>query len=149
MLVELWTVPLLALSTGAGGGTGRGSPRWPPPAAALTRELALPVLLLGLVLALHRREDRRPWLVAAAVTAAGLGLHVLLALGVGIDGRHRGAAPAGSGIPPRSVISDAALRLARGARAGALGPGGRRRSCGRGWSRRCRRCWPSRSWASS
>ena len=104
MLVELWTVPLLALSYW---GWKKDRP-WvaalAAAAAALTRELALPVLLLGLVLALHRREDRRPWLVAAAVTAAGMGLHVLLAVGVGSTNGTE-APLLGSGIPPRSVIS--------------------------------------------
>jgi hypothetical protein len=103
MLVELWTVPFLALSYW---GWRRDRPWVAALAAAgatLIRELALPVVLFGLVLAIRRGEDRRPWLVATAVSVAGLGLHVVLALGVG-SANGTESPLLGTGTP-RSVVT--------------------------------------------
>jgi hypothetical protein len=104
MLVELWTVPLLALSYW---GWRRDRP-WvaalAAAAAALTRELAWPVLLLGLLLAGGRHGSRRPWAVAIAVGVAGTALHVVAAMGAGSsDGTE--ATLFGTGRPPGSVVA--------------------------------------------
>jgi hypothetical protein len=104
MLVELWAVPLLALSYWGWRKDRPWAAALGAAGAALVRELAAPVVLLGLVLAWRRREPLRPWLVAAAVTVAGLALHVVLALGVGSrEGTE--ATLLGTGTPPRSVVA--------------------------------------------
>jgi hypothetical protein len=104
MLVELWAVPLLALSYW---GWAKGRP-WVAAlgaaGAALVRELAFPVLLVGLFLAWRRGERLRPWLVATAATLAGYVLHVALAAGVGArEGTE--ATLFGTGAPPRTVLT--------------------------------------------
>jgi hypothetical protein len=100
MLVELWAVPLLALSHLG----WRRERSWLAALAAagavLVRELAFPVLLLGLVL---DRRHRRPWLVGTGVAVAGYGLHTVLAMGAGFD-RGTESDLFGTGDPPGSVV---------------------------------------------
>jgi hypothetical protein len=99
MLVELWVVPLLALSYL---GWRRDRP-WvaslAAAAATLVRELALPVLLVGLLV---DRRHRRQWAVASATAVAGLTLHLVMAMRMG-SGHGTEAKLLGSGHPPASV----------------------------------------------
>ena len=103
MFVELWAVPPLALCYWGwrkhrpwAAGTGAA-------VAALVRELALPVICFGLLLALLRRRSWRPWAGALAVASLGLTLHLVLALQAGAaDGTE--APLLGSGDPPRTVV---------------------------------------------
>jgi hypothetical protein len=100
MLVELWVLPLLALSYL---GWRRDRP-WlsalAAAAAALVRELAFPVLIFGLIV---DRKHRRQWAVATAVAVAGLALHVLMAMRVG-SGHGTESKLLGSGHPPATVL---------------------------------------------
>ena len=81
LLVEYWTVPLIAACLVA----WRHRRWWPAAAAALaatmTRELAAVLLVGGLLAALRRRLPVAPWLVALAGAAAALIGHAVAASG--------------------------------------------------------------------
>ena len=103
MFVELWAVPPLALSYW---GWSKRRPWVGGPAAAaatLVRELALPVVCFGLVLARVRGRNWRPWAVALIVAVLGLTLHLVLALQAGSPNGTE-APLLGSGDPPRTVV---------------------------------------------
>ena len=113
MFVELWAVPPLALSYWGwstrrpwAGGPGAA-------AAALVRELALPVVCFGLVLARVRGRNWRPWAMALAVAVLGLTLHLVLALQAG-SANGTEAPLLGSGDPPRTVVEVMACGLPLG-----------------------------------
>jgi hypothetical protein len=78
-LTELWAVPFVAWAMAA---TAANRPRL---SAALStvataiRELAFPILVGGLVVALHRRRDRWAWVAGMAVVVAVFAIHSHLA----------------------------------------------------------------------
>ena len=79
LLAELWTVPLIA-----GSYLAWKLRRWWWAAAlaalaALTRELTVPVLLMGLVLAHRRKLPRLPWIACSAAAAVALVVHFVVA----------------------------------------------------------------------
>ncbi len=103
LLVELWTVPCFAVALLAW-----NRRRWWPAAlalglAAVIREIYLPFLLLGLVLAWRRRAALKPWVATVAGTAGLLALHTYLAGHFGVA--HGNEAPLfGTAAPPVSVL---------------------------------------------
>jgi hypothetical protein len=101
MLIELWVVPFLAVSYL---GWRRDRP-WlaalGAAGAALVRELAFPVLLVGLIV---DRRHRRQWAVATLVAAAGLALHVVLAGRVG-SSHGTESDLFGTGAPPNTILA--------------------------------------------
>ena len=103
LLVELWTVPLLAASTWAWKRERWWASALTLAAAVLIRELALPVLLVALVLAARRRTPLTPWLVGLGVAVAGWALHIALAFQVGA--KHGTESPLwGTGQPPWTIL---------------------------------------------
>jgi hypothetical protein len=79
LLVELWTVPLVA---GCYLAWKMRRWWWAAALAALavfTRELTFPLLIMGLVLAHQRHLPRKPWLVCSGLTIAGLLAHFAIA----------------------------------------------------------------------
>jgi hypothetical protein len=81
LLVELWTVPLIA-----GSYLAWKLRRWWWAAAlaalaAFTRELTFPVLIMGLVLAHRRHLPRKPWIVCSGLAVAALAAHFVIASG--------------------------------------------------------------------
>lgn len=111
LLVEFWAIPLLAASSLA---WRRG--RWSvaagaATAAALVRELLLPVLVVGLILAHRRGLPRKPWFVGLAVAVGALACHLAIASRFGAA--HGDEAPLrGTGDLPRTVVDMLLFNLA-------------------------------------
>ena len=104
LLVELWTIPLLAASTLAWRRQRWWAAAGTAAAATLIRELAAPVLVIGLVMAIRRREPVKPWLVGLGVAVAGWALHIALALQVGSSHGNESTL-FGTGRPPSTVFA--------------------------------------------
>jgi hypothetical protein len=104
LLVELWAVPALAVALAASRRGRSALAAGATAIAALVRELAFPLLITGMIAARSRAGARRPWIIATAAFALGVGAHWLLASGVTVAHGSE-ARLVGTASFPRSVLA--------------------------------------------
>lgn len=103
LLVEFWSVPALVAGVLAWERGRDGLSAGCFLFAALLREVSVPILGMGLVLAHLRGRDRRPWLASLLAFAVAFGVHLTVA-GNRIEPPGNDAVLWGTGDPPGTIV---------------------------------------------
>lgn len=110
LLVEYWSIPLLAGGVVAWQHRRDGLSAALFCGAAMLREISAPVLVFGLIAAHRAGRDRRPWLAALCVFGSSFALHLSVAA-ARLEPPGNDAVLWGTGTPPSSIVDMATWML--------------------------------------